>query len=38
MQWCRHHGRQISMPYWEVYGDWEEDPSKLRTDVYYLLN
>ena len=22
---------------WEVYGDWEEDPAKLRTDLYWLL-
>jgi effector-binding domain-containing protein len=23
--------------HWEVYGDWEEDPSKLRTDVYRTM-
>ncbi len=28
---------QITLPYWEVYGDWDDDPSKLRTDVFYLL-
>src|SRR6202451_703140 len=22
---------------WEVYGHWNDDPSQLRTDVYYLL-
>jgi len=22
---------------WEVYGHWHDDPSKLRTDVYYLV-
>ncbi|HLK25120.1 MAG TPA: GyrI-like domain-containing protein [Caulobacteraceae bacterium] len=22
---------------WEVYGDWEEDPAKLRTDIYYRI-
>jgi effector-binding domain-containing protein len=22
---------------WEVYGDWNEDPSQLRTDVYRLI-
>jgi effector-binding domain-containing protein len=37
LRWCRQNGRQIRIPYWEVYGDWEEDPSKLRTDVFYLL-
>ncbi|HEX3249488.1 MAG TPA: hypothetical protein VHS05_08675, partial [Pyrinomonadaceae bacterium] len=23
--------------YWEVYGDWNEDPGKLETEVFYLL-
>jgi effector-binding domain-containing protein len=23
--------------HWEVYGDWEEDPQKLRTDVYRAI-
>lgn len=23
---------------WERYGDWDEDPAKVRTDVYVLLN
>ena len=22
---------------WEVYGDWDDDPAKRRTDVYFLL-
>jgi hypothetical protein len=22
---------------WEVYGDWDDDPPKRRTDVYFLL-
>jgi effector-binding domain-containing protein len=22
---------------WEVYGDWDDDPAKLRTDVYGLV-
>jgi hypothetical protein len=21
---------------WEIYGDWHEDPMKLRTDIFYL--
>jgi effector-binding domain-containing protein len=36
-RWCRKNGHEIALPFWEVYGDWEEDPAKLRTDVYYLL-
>ena len=27
----------IAGPNWEVYTHWEEDPAKLRTEVYYLL-
>lgn len=23
--------------FWEVYGDWHDDPRQLRTDVYHLL-
>jgi effector-binding domain-containing protein len=30
-------GLQASGLNWEVYGDWDDDPSKVRTDVYYLL-
>jgi len=22
---------------WEVYGDWDDDPAKVRTDIYFLL-
>jgi effector-binding domain-containing protein len=22
---------------WEIYGDWEDDPAKRRTDIYFLL-
>jgi hypothetical protein len=22
---------------WEIYGHWDDDPAKLRTDVFYLL-
>jgi hypothetical protein len=22
---------------WEVYGDWSDDPAKLETEVYMLL-
>jgi effector-binding domain-containing protein len=40
-QWCSEHGHLLTGISWEVYGHWEEswnaDPSKIRTDVYYLL-
>ncbi len=35
--WCRAHDRIRAGPSWEVYGHWSDDPAKLRTDVYYLL-
>jgi effector-binding domain-containing protein len=35
--WCRQHGHQVDGPFWEIYGDWEDDPAKLRTDVLYLV-
>ena len=36
-QWCKDHRRRRANVYWEVYGDWEEDPTKLQTEVFYLL-
>jgi predicted transcriptional regulator YdeE len=36
-QWCTTSARPPSGTSWEVYGDWEEDPAKRRTDVYFLL-
>ena len=39
--WCAKNGHALAGPNWEVYGHWEDawnkDPSKIRTDVYYLL-
>jgi hypothetical protein len=37
-QWVGDHGRQLAGPSWEVYGHWSDDPSKLRTDIFYLLS
>jgi effector-binding domain-containing protein len=36
-KWCTEHGHGPAGPAWEVYGHWEDDPAKLRTDVFYLL-
>ncbi len=40
-QWCAEHGHTLAGVSWEVYGHWDErwntDPSKIRTDVFYLL-
>lgn len=37
LAWCNANGRKQVGPSWEVYGHWDADPAKLRTDVYYLL-
>ena len=40
-EWCARHGHRFSGTSWEIYGHWEEswnnDPSKIRTDVFHLL-
>jgi len=40
-QWCAAQGQQLADISWEIYGHWEEnwnsDPAKIRTDVFYLL-
>lgn len=40
-KWCGKHGYRLSGVCWEIYGHWDEswnaDPSKIRTDVFHLL-
>ncbi len=40
-QWCAEHGHRPSKISWEIYGHWDEswnaDPSKIRTDIFHLL-
>lgn len=36
-QWCAANDRRTAGVNWEVYGDWDDDPGKVRTDVYFLL-
>ena len=40
-RWCASSGYNLAGPNWEVYGHWEDewnsDPTKIRTDVFYLL-
>ena len=40
--WCAAHDHALAGPNWEIYGhwvdEWNRDPSKIRTDVFYLLN
>ncbi len=33
-EFCRAHDHPIAGPTWEEYGDWEGDPTQLRTDVF----
>jgi len=35
--WCRQEQLQRSGRSWEIYGDWNEDVSKLETGVYFGL-
>ena len=40
-EWCDEHEHHPSGTCWEIYGHWEEswnkDPSKIRTEVFLLL-
>jgi effector-binding domain-containing protein len=40
-RWCEGSGRPLAGPNWEIYDHWKDeynsDPSKIRTDVFYLL-
>jgi hypothetical protein len=41
LQWCGENGHSLAGPNWEIYGHWKDewntDPSKICTDIYYLL-
>ena len=40
-EWCANLGYKLAGPNWEIYGhwtdEWNTDPTKIRTDVFYLL-
>ena len=36
--WCAAQGKEPAGLSWEVYGDWDDDPAKLETQVFYLLS
>jgi effector-binding domain-containing protein len=36
-RWCGEAGVEIAGLCWEVYGDWSDDPERLRTEVFYLV-
>jgi effector-binding domain-containing protein len=35
--WCAANKRKIAQASWEIYGDWNDDPSLLETTIKYLL-
>lgn len=41
LDWCRANGRTLAGPSWEIYGHWQDewngDPSRIRTDVFYQV-
>jgi effector-binding domain-containing protein len=37
-RWCATNGRRTTGPRWEIYGPHDDDPAKLETAVYYLLD
>jgi len=36
-EYCKQNGHEIVLPFWEIYGHWNDDWAKVRTDVYYLI-
>ena len=36
-EYCKTHDHPLAGPTWEQYGDWNDDPTKLRTDVFALV-
>jgi hypothetical protein len=39
--WCGEKGHTLAGPNWEIYGHWKDewnsDPTKISTEIYYLL-
>jgi effector-binding domain-containing protein len=39
--WCGNNGYRLAGPNWEIYGHWKDewnsDPTKISTEVFYLL-
>jgi effector-binding domain-containing protein len=36
-EWCAARGHKLTGTRWEIYGDWQENPEELETEVTYLL-
>lgn len=41
VNWCAANGHRLAAPSWEIYGhwqpEWNDDPSLIRTDVFYQI-
>ncbi|GDY15111.1 hypothetical protein LBMAG53_39890 [Planctomycetota bacterium] len=37
IRWCADQGATPAGIQWEIYGDWDDDPARLRTRVFHLL-
>ena len=41
-RWCSANNHRLAGPNWEIYGhwqrEWDAEPSRIRTDVFYLLS
>jgi len=41
-QWCEANNHLLAGPSWEIYDHWQNDwnahPSRIRTDIFYLLS
>jgi effector-binding domain-containing protein len=37
IEWGRQNGYRLTGTCWEIYGDWNDDPAKLRTDIFHLV-
>ena len=35
--WARSHGLQPTGTFWEVYGDWNDDPQQLRVEIFHQV-
>jgi effector-binding domain-containing protein len=38
VRWCTEQRRPHANVWWEIYGDWKEDPTQLQTEVFYALS
>ena len=37
IEWSHQNGHRLTGTCWEIYGDWNDDPPKLRTDIFHLV-